>query len=37
MRRGKFVWIVLASLFANLLFAAGVSAQSGTTGRQSPL
>ena len=37
MLRGKFVWIVLASLFANLLFAAGVSAQSGTTGRQSPL
>ncbi len=37
MFRGKFVWIVLASLFANLLFAAGVSAQSGTTGRQSQL
>ena len=37
MLRGKFVWIVLASLFANLLFAAGVSAQSGTTGRQSQL
>lgn len=37
MLRGKFVWIVLVSLLASLLFATGVSAQSGTTGRQSQL